>query len=111
MKKMIRDLLGPMAETVPVLVHDGKTWYAAHAVCGIYGIKNTSIAMRKILPQEKAIFRGHNGVRVIRYWYITEEGLYRLISTCRTPESQTARNLLFRDILPKHASRTEYRRA
>lgn len=107
MKKMICDLLGPLAETVPVLVQDGKIWYAAHAVCGILGVKNTSVAMQKILPQEKAIFRGHNGVRVIRYWYITEEGLYRLISNCRTPESKTARNLLFREILPKVAKSSE----
>jgi prophage antirepressor-like protein len=103
---LIHELLDAPEGRISLVPQDGCIWYQAHHICGLLGVKNVAIAVRKIPRQEKTKIAWHNGVRIIRPWYLSESGVYRLIQKSRTRHAERARTIISCTILPAYARRS-----
>jgi len=100
MSQIIYDFFGESAGCVDRQVSTGRIVYHAPSICRLIGIRNTSVAMRKIPGEEKILIFEHNRVIQKNAWYLSEQGIYRLLMKSRTSTAERFRTQICCNLLP-----------
>lgn len=96
-----RDFIG-MDTTFPVRIVElnDQPWFVAKDVCAIFGLANTTLALRPLAQDEKGLNRikTPGGVQTLNC--ISESGLYKLVMRSDKPQARLFQDWVTRDVLP-----------
>ena len=104
MRKMIENVLGKSYGKLFKVTVDGKDWYLAKSLCGVLGLKNTSVAVKGGSTRigyfgidDKDIYKlgGHRNSPL----YISEYGVWKLILKSRKPAAYVIKKMLSEKVL------------
>lgn len=87
-------------EMAAVIV-DGEPFLPAKEVCGMLDIKNVSMAVKRIDPEERRLINVATAGGIQKTTHLTESGLYELIFSSRKPEARKFKRWVFKEVLPK----------
>lgn len=88
-------------QSVRVVIRDGEPWFVAADVCAVLGIKNITMALRRLDSDEQALnsieglSRGNDIANIV-----SESGLYALIFSSRKPEAKRFTKWVTSEVLP-----------
>lgn len=83
-----------------VTAPDGRTLLLHSDACRALGIRNTTQALDRLVPEERMTAREVFGPKGTAVWLITVGGWWRLALSTRRKSAETLRTLICRDILP-----------
>ncbi|WP_308719511.1 BRO family protein [Komagataeibacter xylinus] len=81
---------------VRVVEREGKPWFAAADVCTALGLKNPTVTLRHVAPNDKA--KSVLGERVGNI--VSEAGLYRIVLRCDKPDARPFQDWVTHTVLP-----------
>lgn len=79
---------------------DGRLFLFHSDACRALQITNTTTALDRLLPEERATCRELFGPRGTEKWLISESGFWRLAMSTRTKAAESIKTWLFRDVFP-----------
>jgi prophage antirepressor-like protein len=104
MKEQLTEILGKDYAGLKSVKDDGRTWYNAQDVCGVLGIKNSSLAVK---GNARIGYFGIDSQDVCKLvnlgkkrLFISERGVYMLILKSRKPAAYMIKSRLSAEVLP-----------
>jgi len=88
-------------DEVRVVMRDGEPWWVARDVCGILGLRNTSLAVERCLDDEKGICSVYTPGGNQDMLVVSEPGVYRLTITSKRPEAVAFQRWVYHEVLPQ----------
>ncbi|PDZ06298.1 phage antirepressor Ant [Bacillus cereus] len=85
---------------VRTVVQGEKVLFVAKDVCEVLEIKQSSVALKKLDEDEKAVINIHTPGGSQDTWGINESGLYSLIMTSRKPQAKAFKKWVTSEVLP-----------
>jgi prophage antirepressor-like protein len=89
------------SKEVRAIEHKGNPWFVASDLCFILGVKDTSMALKRIPASDKdtSLINTLGGVQ--RLSIVNEPGMYRLVMSSRKKEAESFKTWLASEVLPE----------
>ena len=104
MRQLLIDILGDNYDKINRIHAEGRIWYKAHDVCKVFGLKNTTVAVK---GNPRIGYFGIDcqdiyGERPTKNYplYISEAGMFKLILKSRKPAAHIIKAYLSENVLP-----------